>query len=118
MILNLKQMNKNVEYYYFKLETLSIFLALVTPIVCGFFGLFVFLFVWGFCLFFVVFFLFVFFCSLDRKDAFFSVHANESSQKCLIFSGKARSTLFFFFFFFFLLFQMDLPVAPDYSQNC
>ena len=59
MILNLKQLNKNVEYHHFKMETLRNALALVTPN--------------------------CFFCSLDLKDAYFSVHVNESSQEFLNF---------------------------------
>ena len=53
-----------------------------------------------------------FFCSLDLKDAYFSVCVNESSQEFLkFFSGKANFTHL-------LLSQMDLPVAPDFLQNC
>ena len=63
MILNLKQLNKNVEYFHFKMETLKTALALVKPK----------------CFFVVV------FCSLDLKDAYFSVHVNESSQEYLKF---------------------------------
>ena len=37
MILNLKQLNKNVEYHHFKMETLRNALALVTPNWVGFF---------------------------------------------------------------------------------
>ena len=55
MILNLKELNKNVEYFHFKTETLKNALALVKPN-------------------------FFFWCSLDLKDAYFSVHVNESSQ--------------------------------------
>ena len=64
MILNLKQLNKNVEYHHFKMETLRNALALVTPN--------------------------CFFCSLDLKDAYFSVHVNESSQEFLKFFWKGQ----------------------------
>ena len=64
MILNLKQLNKNVEYHHFKMETLRNDLALVTPN-------------W-------------FFCSLDLKDAYYSVHVNESSQEFLKFFWKGQ----------------------------
>ena len=59
MILNLKELNKNVEYFHFKMETLKNALALVKPN--------------------------CFFCSLDLKDAYFSIHVNESSQEYLKF---------------------------------
>ena len=61
MILNLKELNKKVEYFHFKMETLKNGLALAKPN--------------------------CFFCSLDLKDAYFSVHVNESSQEYLKFFG-------------------------------
>ena len=60
IILNLKELNKDVEYFHFKMETLKKCL--------------------GFSLT-------SFFCSLDLKDAYFSVHVNESSQEYLKFLG-------------------------------
>ena len=70
--MNLKELNKNVEYFHFKVETLKNASALVKPIVL------VFLFVCLFSFFF-------FFCSLDLTDAYFSVHVNNSSLKYLQF---------------------------------
>ena len=61
MILNLKELNKNVKYFHFKTETFKNASALVKPN--------------------------CFFCSLDLKDAYFSVHVNESSQEYLKFVG-------------------------------
>ena len=58
--LNLEELNKNVEYFHFKMETLKNALALVKSN-------------WGFSR------------SLDLKDAYFSVHVSESSQEYLTF---------------------------------
>ena len=76
MILNLKELNKNIEYFHFKMETLKNALALVKPNR-------------------------VFFCSLGLKDAYFSVHVNKSSQEYLKFFLLLFFLLLFFFFFFF-----------------
>ena len=52
----IKELNKNVEYFHFTIETLKTALALVKPN--------------------------CFVCSLDLNwDAYFSVHVNESSQE-------------------------------------
>ena len=59
MILNLKDLNLDIEYKHFKMETFKDALALITK------GCFM--------------------CSLDLKDAYFSVHVNESSQEYLKF---------------------------------
>ena len=64
MILNLKKLNLDVEYQHFKMETLKDALALVTPN--------------------------CFFCSLDLKDAYFSVHVNKTSQEYLKFLWKGQ----------------------------
>ena len=59
MILNLKDLNLDIEYKHFKMETFKDALALITK------GCFM--------------------CSLDLKDAYFSLHVNESSQEYLKF---------------------------------
>ena len=58
-ILNLKTLNKDVEYHHFKMEMLRNALDLVRKN--------------------------CFFCSLDLKDVYFSVHVTEASQEFLIF---------------------------------
>lgn len=64
MILNLKSLNKDVEYHHFKMETMRNALDLVRKD--------------------------CFFCSLDLKDAYFSVHVMETSQKFLKFSWRGQ----------------------------
>ena len=64
MILNLKTLNKDVEYHHFKIETLRNALDLVRKN--------------------------CFFCSLDLKDAYFSVHVTEASQEFLKFSWRSQ----------------------------
>ena len=64
MILNLKQLNKSVEYHHFKMETLNTALALVTKD--------------------------CWFASLDLKSAYFSVHINEQSQEFLKFLWEGQ----------------------------
>ena len=64
MILNLKTLNKDVEYHHFKMETLRNALDLVRKN--------------------------CFFCSLDLKDAYFSVHVTEASQEFLKFSWRSQ----------------------------
>ena len=68
MILNLKDLNKKVEYFHFKMETLKNGLALVKPN--------------------------CFFCSLVLKDAYFSVHVNKSSQEYLKFLWGGQLYMF------------------------
>ena len=67
VILNLKKFNVNVENFHFKMETLKHALTLVSPI---FFSLFS--------------------CSLDLRDAYYSVHMIEKSQNFLKFEWKGQ----------------------------
>ena len=67
MILNLKSLNKSVEYHHFKMETLKNALALVTPN--------------------------FYFCSLDLNDAYFSVHVNETSQEYEVYNYGGASCM-------------------------
>ena len=62
MILNLTNLNQFVEYHHFKMETLNHALTLVSQ----------------HCLF----------CSLDLRDAYFSVHVAPSAQNLLKFEWK------------------------------
>ena len=62
MILNLKDLNKDIQYHHFKMETLKDALSLVKE------GCFM--------------------SSLDLKDAYFSVHVNEASQQYLKFKWE------------------------------
>ena len=64
MILNLKNLNQKVEYHHFKMDTLKNAIALVTKN--------------------------CWFASLDLKDAYYSVHVNESSQQYLKFVWKGQ----------------------------
>lgn len=64
MILNLKNLNKSVEYHHFKMETFRNALALVTQN--------------------------CWFASLDLKDAYYSVHIEEMSQEYLKFFWKGQ----------------------------
>ena len=64
LILNLKKLNKSVEYHHFKMETLKQALALVTE---------------G-----------CWFASLDLKEAYFSIHIKEESQEFLKFLWKGQ----------------------------
>ena len=64
MILNLKDLNQDIEYQHFKMETFKDALVLITK------GCFM--------------------CSLDLKDAYFSVHVNEASQDYLKFYWKEQ----------------------------
>ena len=64
VILNLKKFNVNVENFHFKMETLKHALTLVSPN--------------------------CFFCSLDLRDAYYSVHMTEKSQNFLKFEWKGQ----------------------------
>ena len=64
LILNLKKLNKSVEYHHFKMETLKQALTLITE---------------G-----------CWFASLDLKEAYFSIHIKEESQEFLKFIWKGQ----------------------------
>lgn len=68
LILNLRDLNENMIYQHFKMETLKTALELVTRN--------------------------CFFCSLDLKDAYFSVPVNKASQKYLKFLWKGEVFVF------------------------
>ena len=85
VILNLKKFNVNVENFHFKMETLKHALTLVSPN--------------------------CFFCSLDLRDAYYSVHMTEKSQNFLKFEWKGQ-------LYKYTAFPNGLACCPRCLPNC